>query len=49
MPRLDRTGPMGAGSMTGGGRGLCGRGRTFASDRLTGNFAWVAAVVSVAE
>ena len=24
MPGLDRTGPMGAGSMTGGGRGLCG-------------------------
>jgi hypothetical protein len=26
MPGLDRTGPMGAGSMTGGGRGLCGAG-----------------------
>jgi hypothetical protein len=26
MPRLDRTGPVGAGSMTGGGRGLCGAG-----------------------
>lgn len=26
MPGLDRTGPMGAGSMTGGGRGLCGPG-----------------------
>ena len=24
MPRLDRSGPMGAGSMTGGRRGLCG-------------------------
>ena len=24
MPGFDRTGPMGAGSMTGGGRGLCG-------------------------
>ena len=24
MPGLDRTGPMGAGSMTGGGRGFCG-------------------------
>jgi Family of unknown function (DUF5320) len=26
MPGFDRTGPMGAGSMTGGGRGLCGPG-----------------------
>ena len=26
MPGFDRTGPMGAGSMTGGGRGLCGTG-----------------------
>ncbi len=26
MPRLDRTAPRGAGSMTGGGRGLCGAG-----------------------
>jgi len=26
MPGFDRTGPMGAGSMTGGGRGLCGAG-----------------------
>jgi hypothetical protein len=26
MPGFDRTGPMGAGSMTGGGRGLCGLG-----------------------
>ena len=26
MPGLDRTGPVGAGSMTGGGRGLCGPG-----------------------
>lgn len=25
MPRLDRNGPMGAGPMTGGRRGLCGR------------------------
>ena len=25
MPRLDRSGPMGAGSMTGGRRGICGR------------------------
>lgn len=25
MPRLDRSGPMGAGPMTGGRRGLCGR------------------------
>jgi hypothetical protein len=27
MPGFDRKGPMGAGSMTGGGRGLCGAGR----------------------
>lgn len=27
MPGFDRTGPMGAGSMTGGGRGLCGAAR----------------------
>jgi len=26
MPGFDRTGPLGAGSMTGGGRGLCGPG-----------------------
>ena len=25
MPGFDRSGPMGAGPMTGGGRGLCGR------------------------
>jgi len=27
MPRFDGTGPMGQGAMTGGGFGMCGRGR----------------------
>ena len=48
MPGLDRTGPMGAGSMTGGGRGLCGR-TAFRVRRPPGDFAWVAVVVSAAE
>lgn len=32
MPGLDRSGPMGQGAMTGGGRGLCGTRGTLSSE-----------------
>jgi hypothetical protein len=38
MPRLDRSGPMGAGPMTGGRRGLCGAGGTAYVPHAHGGF-----------
>ncbi|MCF8067136.1 MAG: DUF5320 domain-containing protein [Desulfobacterales bacterium] len=43
MPGLDRRGPMGEGSMTGGGRGLCNTGRplsTTGRPDMYGNAPW---------
>ncbi len=36
MPGFDKTGPMGAGAMTGGGRGLCQAGGSLRSAAVTG-------------
>ena len=38
MPGFDRTGPMGAGSMTGGGRGLCNPANAGYNPRFTDAF-----------
>ena len=38
MPGFDRTGPMGAGAMTGGARGLCNPANVGHEPRFTGSF-----------
>ena len=38
MPGLDRSGPMGAGPMTGGRRGFCGRARGAADMSIAGGY-----------
>ena len=38
MPRFDRTGPLGVGSMTGGGRDLCNPRDAGYNDRFTAGF-----------
>jgi hypothetical protein len=40
MPGLDRTGPMGAGSMTGGRRGLCNPATAASGNAFTGGYGY---------